>query len=136
MRNMKLLMTLTLIGLSTACTASTRDKMNKTMNPMADMTNTPRDAGIDHLAQSVCDAYQDHEGFGASHKYATRAECVADSTTSFQKKYTAEACGAPHAFITEKLDMCIARARNWEASTNVFDIAGFMTSCSAMQICH
>jgi hypothetical protein len=118
-----------------ACTAANADKVNKTVNPMADQSRIPRDAGIERLAKAVCATYGAHHAFAKGEKYATADECIVDYKNTFANKYTAEACGEPHAFDTAKFVRCESRASNWEASSNVFDLAGFMTSCTAASIC-
>lgn len=118
-----------------ACGAANADKVNKAVNPMADQTRVPRDAGIERLAKAVCNTYADHHAFAKGEKYSSNDECMVDYKKTFANKYTAEACAEPHAFDTAKFEQCEARAKNWEASTNVFDLAGFMTSCTAMSIC-
>lgn len=118
-----------------ACGAANVDKVNKTINPMADKSRIPRDAGVERLAKAVCDTYAEHHAFGKSEKYAGPGECMVDYKKTFADKYTAAACAEPHAFDATKFEQCEARAKNWEASTNVFDLAGFMTSCTAANIC-
>ena len=118
-----------------ACSASSVDKVNKTINPMADKTKIPREAGIERLTKAVCDTYGAHNGFGQGKKYANTDECMADYKNTFASKYTVEACGEPHAFDAVKFVQCESRAHNWEASSNVFDLAGFMTSCTAASVC-
>lgn len=118
-----------------ACGAANVDKVNKTINPMADKSRIPRDAGVERLAKAVCGTYADHHAFGRNEKYSTNDECMTDYKKTFAEKYTAAACAEPHAFDTDKFEQCEARAKNWEASSNVFDLAGFFTSCAAMNIC-
>lgn len=118
-----------------ACGSANVDKVNKAINPMADRTRIPRDAGVERLAKAVCNTYTEHQAFGKSEKYASYDDCLVDYKKTFASKYSAAACAEPHAFDTAKFEQCEARAKNWEASSNVFDLAGFMVSCTAMNIC-
>lgn len=131
----KIISALVLTASVAACGAANTDKVNKAINPMADKSRMPRDAGIERLAKAICNTYADHHAFAKGEKYATHDECMADYKKTFADKYTAQACGEPHAFDTGKFEQCETRAKNWEASSNVFDLAGFFTSCAAMSIC-
>lgn len=118
-----------------ACSAAQKDTANRTLNPLADRQHIEYEAGLERLSKTVCQELEKHTSFGPGQKYADETACVEDYKTTFAKYYSKDTCGKPHGFKTEPFKKCEERAQHWESSSNVFDLAGFLSACSAGKIC-
>lgn len=102
----------------------------------ADNDVVSRDDAVNVMAVAACHRYGTCRGFGSDPKYPTEDDCRAGEKAHWSQRWNDDNCVEPgHGPVAGKVRDCEARAKSFDCSHNIFDLASEWSECSGSLVC-
>jgi hypothetical protein len=100
----------------------------------ADSHALDRTESIGEISTAVCERHKACSGFGQGKKYASQSDCEIQQRDEFNSRWPESDCGA-HGLVKDKYIDCRERIKQYQCSSNVFDLGAILVECGAGKVC-